>query len=423
MFRVLGTCVLGLLLGSTAVTAQEERFLVTRLAPDLLMLGTDQGQYSNNSLVFTGPDGVLLVDTHDAEDAAALRAYVEGLGLGTPKYIINTHRHIEHIGGNAAFGPAPVIVAHRLLPEKLRRGTFLFCEFPPEAFPDVTFVDSLVIRFNGETIRLVAIGGSHDDNEILVHFTRHGVAHVSSVVNGFNFPSVDRDGNALGFAAQTRRLMKLLPRDVRLVSGHNGRASGFDFVGRWEQLPAYADMMDETVDRVRQALAAGRSAGEMKAAGLLDGFARYAGSYVDAAGWIDTLVEALTQSRDTRQDICGPVYETWKTSGARAAVRHYRSLIENQAAEFNGGEQTLLAIGSKLFTREMYGDADEFLTGCLEIYPGAEYAYYAHYLAARCCQELERTDEAVRHCRESLRLQDGFAPAATLLSEIEAAAK
>jgi hypothetical protein len=108
--------------------------------------------------------------------------------------------------------------------------------------------ESLEITFNGELIRLVTIGGSHDDNEIMVHFTGLGVAHISSVVNGFNFPSVDGDGDVLMFESKTRKLMTLLPEDTRLVSGHHGKAGGFDVLGTWVQLPAYANMMKATVD-------------------------------------------------------------------------------------------------------------------------------------------------------------------------------
>jgi cyclase len=178
LFRAVASSLLVLVL-LPALVAAEDHFIVTTLAPDLLMLSTDQGSYSNNSLVFTGEEGVLLVDTHHDSDAEALRDFVENLGLGVPKYIVNTHRHLEHIGGNAVFGPDPIIVAHRLLPEKLLSGAFLFSEYPRESFPDITFEDSVDIRFNGEIIRLTHIGGSHDDNEIMVHFTTASISRPS----------------------------------------------------------------------------------------------------------------------------------------------------------------------------------------------------------------------------------------------------
>ncbi len=408
--------ILGLL--ALAPAAPEDHFQVTHLAPDLLMLGVDEGSYCTNSLVFTGEDGVLLVDTQSAEDTEALKDFVDGLGLGPPKYIINTHRHVEHIGGNALFGPDPVIVAHHLFPSKLRSGTFLFSEYPPEAFPDITFADSMEIYFNGEVIRLVNIAGSHDDNEIMVHFTRHGIAHVSSVVNGFNFPSIDSDGDVLQFEPEVRRLMTLLPRDVRLVSGHNGTVSGFDFVGAWDQLPAYADMMKSTIAIVREGLSEGKTMEDMQAAGVLDGYMQYAGSYVGTDDWIEYVVKALTHTRETGKDVCPLVFRTWKKDGARAAMDLYRYLKETQEEKYNFHEVTLIGIGSRLYARGLYDDADEFLLGCLDLYPEAEYAYYTHYLAAQCLHELDRPEEAIEHCRESLRINPDFGAASGLLEEL-----
>ena len=418
--RLAGSILVSLLLPVAAVA--EDHFIVTTLAPDLVMLSTDQGSYSNNSLVFTGPEGVLLVDTHHSSDAEALKAFVEKLGLGSPRYIITTHRHVEHIGGNAVFGPDPIIVAHELVPEKLRSGTFLFSEYPPEAFPDITFSDSLEISFNDEIIRLTNIGGSHDDNEIMVHFTKHGIAHVSSVVNGFNFPSVDGDGDVLQFEPITRRLMTLLPKGTRLVSGHHGKAGGFDFVGTWDMLPAYADMMQSSVETVRRGLDQGKTLEEMQEAGVLEEFDEYAGSYVDTNGWIEYIVDALTDPRETRSDICKPLYEEWKKNGAKAAVDRYRSLLQTSEREFDFNEYILMSIGSKLYSRGLYHDSVEFLDGSLETYPDAEYGFYTHFLAAKASQKLSRFDMAAEHCRESLRLNPDFAQAASLMEELSASA-
>ncbi len=73
-----------LVLALVPTAAAEEHFQVTTLAPDLLMLSTDRGSHSNNALIFTGPDGVLLVDTHADQDPEELKQYVENLGFGPP---------------------------------------------------------------------------------------------------------------------------------------------------------------------------------------------------------------------------------------------------------------------------------------------------------------------------------------------------
>ena len=160
-------------------------------------LTTDQGAYTTNTIASVGEDGVLLVDTQAEGDAEALKKVVDGFGKGSPKIIINTHRHVEHVGGNAIFGEDPIVIAHDLVPAKLRSGSYLFNEFPRATFPDITFGDTMTLWFNGEEIVLTEMSGSHDDNEIIVHFTHSKVVHLSSLANGFNFPSVDTAGDPL----------------------------------------------------------------------------------------------------------------------------------------------------------------------------------------------------------------------------------
>jgi glyoxylase-like metal-dependent hydrolase (beta-lactamase superfamily II) len=395
-----------------------DHFQVTTIAPGLLLISTDQGSYCNNSLAFTGEDGLLLVDTHHGADAEAFEELIAGLGFGDPRYIISTHRHQEHIGGNHLWGDAPTVVAHERMAGKMRSGTYLFNGYPPASFPDIAVTDSLEITFNGERIRLVSIGGSHDDNEIMVHFTGCGVAHISSVVNGFNFPSVDSDGDVLMFESMTRRLMVLLPEDTRLVSGHHGKARGFDDLGTWDELPAYADMMKATIEIVEKALADSLITEEMQHAGVLDEYEEYAGSYVDTDGWIEYVVDALTVPKETRSDICKPVYAAWQENGATAAVDRYRELLSTHEDEYDFNEYVLMSIGAKLYTREMYDDALVFLLACLELYPEAEYAYYTHYLAARSYQKLDDSGKATEHGRESIRLNPEFTGAAALIEEL-----
>jgi glyoxylase-like metal-dependent hydrolase (beta-lactamase superfamily II) len=154
---------------------------VTQLTDHLYLLASGQGSYTTNTLAFVGKDGILLVDTQSAEDAEELKKAVDTFGKGIPKYIINTHRHIEHLGGNAIFGEEPIVIAHDLVPAKLRSGSYLFNEYPRAVFPDITITDSLTLYFNGERIQIRALTGGHDDNEVIIHFTESNVVHLSSL--------------------------------------------------------------------------------------------------------------------------------------------------------------------------------------------------------------------------------------------------
>ena len=103
--------VLALNLGCGAGPAQDSGVKVTQLTDRVYLLSTDQGEYTTNTIAFVGEDGILLVDTQAEDDAEALRLAVDAFGRGTPKYTINTHRHVEHVGGNAIFGEAPIVSA------------------------------------------------------------------------------------------------------------------------------------------------------------------------------------------------------------------------------------------------------------------------------------------------------------------------
>ena len=369
---------------------------ITRLTGSLYLLSTDQGSYTTNTVASVGDDGVLLVDTQSRADAEALKQAVEGFGRGAPRIIINTHRHVEHVGGNAIFGDGPLIIAHDLVRSKLHSGSYLFEEFPEATYPDITLTDTMAVYFNGERIELTAMPGSHDDNEVIVHFTESKVVHLSSLVNGFNFPSVDSDGDVLKFAELVSRAIEILPEDVVIVSGHNQ-------TGTWQDLKAYHEMLVSTTETVRSGLAAGKDTATLQQEGALDGWQRYAGSYVSLDGWIETLAAGLERGDEPRKkSVFEPLYVAWKEGGADAAIARYAELKRDHADEYLIRDVDLMIIGNKLVESEQYQGAIRFLQACVEQYPDSAYGYYANYNLARAYRELGDTEMALRHCDSAL---------------------
>lgn len=406
-----------LALAGPGAAAQNRPITVTRLTDKLYLLSVDETNYSTNALAFVGPDGVLLVDTQSPEDSSAFRQALEGLGAGLVRYIINTHRHIEHIGGNAAFGPAPVVIAHALVPTKLRSRTFLFEEFPPTTFPDITVADSLTLFFNGERIRIVALSGSHDDNELFVHFVDEKVVHLSSVVNGFNFPSVDDDGDALRFPELAERAMALLPHDVAIVSGHN--PLGEHRAGSWSDLQPYHDAIARTIGIVRDGLARGADVATLQRDSVLREFGAFARNYVDENAWIATLAARLRRPPGPRPPmVFAALYETWKSRGAAAALARYVDLRANHAAEYRFSDRDLLIIGDRLLERRLTSDAAVFLEGSLREYPDAPLNYLTNYDLALAQRDLGNIPLARQYCQRALELNPQYQRAATLLAEL-----
>lgn len=399
---------------AAAVGAADEPTIKTiRLNDRLYLLTTDQGAYTTNTIASVGEDGVLLVDTQAESDAEALKRVVEGFGRGGPKIIINTHRHVEHVGGNAIFGEEPIVIAHELVPKRLRSGSYLFNEFPRATFPDITFADSLTLWFNGEEIRLTAMAGSHDDNEIIVHFIESKVVHLSSLANGFNFPSVDTAGDPLMFSPLVKKAIEMLPEDVTIVSGHNR-------TGSIEDLLAYRDMLVATEKTVRDGLAAGKDAETLKKEKALESWSTYAESYVSVDEWTDTLATALEDEWDFQPSVMEPIYHEWKAKGAQAAADLYIEIKEEDSGEYSTYDTDLLTIGDKMLEKGYTKAAILFFELSLSEYPESEYVYYVNYDLAMAYRDLGEKEKAVDYCRKAAEARPESKTIAGLLAELEA---
>jgi len=240
--------------------------------------------------------------------------------------------------------------------------------------------------------------------------------HLSSLVNGFNFPSVDADGDALRFPELAERAMALLPRDVRIISGHSPR--GERRTGTWSDLQAYRDMMARCIEIVRNGLAQGRDVAALQRDSVLSQYASYARSYVSANDWIAELAARLQRPRDTRPTVFPPLYETWRSQGAAAAVARFSELRRDHAAEYLINDLDLLVIGIKLVSNDHPQDAVAFLEGSLREYPNGALNYYAHYQLAKAHRRLGNVDAARRACQRALELNPSYALATALLAEL-----
>lgn len=395
----------------TAVAQDESPFKKVQLTDKIYQLSTDEGSYTTNVLLFVGDDGILLVDTNAEEYGEELKKLVESFGKGLPKYIINTHRHVEHVGGNAIFGPDPVIIGHDLIRKKLRSEGYLFDEFPEIAMPDIGITDSVHLYFNGEMIRLIPMGGSHDDNEIIIHFTGSKVVHLSSLVNGMNFPSVDSDGDVLKFGEIVSRAIELLPDDVTIVSGHNNNCTRAD-------LYDYVDMIRKTTAIVREGLKAGKTVEQMQEEKVLAGFEKYNQSYVSPEGWISYLAGGINKE-EKKKTIYEPLYYAYKEEGIDAAIKKYKELKAEHPDEYEFDEVYLINIGGKLQVKQKYPESIKLLQLCLSENPEGKYLYYTHYMLAQSFKETGNVKKAIDYCEKSLKAKPDFQGAAQLLEELK----
>jgi cyclase len=229
----------------------------TRLAPGLAMLVGAGG----NIAVSTGADGPVIVDDQFAPLAPKITAAVKALQDAPIRFVINTHHHYDHTGGNEAFGSAGALIfAHqnvrlRLSKEQVSKlSDFKLPAAPPDALPVVTFGDGVTLHWNGETIRVDHAPHAHTDGDSHVWFESANAVHMGDTfVNGF-FPFVDIEsgGGIAGLIDSANRVLARAKPDTKIIPGHGPLAAAAD-------LTKFRDMLVDVRARIEKGVASGAS--------------------------------------------------------------------------------------------------------------------------------------------------------------------
>ena len=240
--------------------------------------------------VCAGPDGVWIIDTQFADMAPKLQAAVRELSKEPLRFVINTHWHGDHTGGNESFGALAPLVAHARVRGRMAQGRAGQAPAPAGALPSVTFEDGLRMYANGEDIEVRHVGPAHTDGDSIVWFHTSNAVHLGDLFFNGRFPFVDLDsgGSVRGLTAAVADLLALLPEDVRIVPGHGPLA------GKAE-LREYHAMLVDCQALVAAAHAQKKDAATMKQEKLLARYARWNWEFIDEGKFIDTLAREAAQ--------------------------------------------------------------------------------------------------------------------------------
>lgn len=248
--------------------------------------------------VSTGPDGVFLIDDEWAPLTAKVKAAVAALSDRPIRFILNTHWHPDHSGGNENLGEAgALLVAHDNV--RRRMSTEQFIELmgmkvppaPPKALPVVTFDQAVTLHLNGDEIHAFHVPPAHTDGDAVVHFRRANVVHMGDLYFTGMYPFVDLSSNGSfeGVIAAADGVLALVDERARIISGHGP-------VGSRADLKAYRDMMATVRDRVKPLVQAGRTAEQIAAARpTADLDAQWGQGFMKPDVFLGIVVQSLTR--------------------------------------------------------------------------------------------------------------------------------
>ncbi len=295
MCKILAAVFAGLFLLSAALVAvQQQDFSKVEIKTIPVRGNVHMLEGSGGNIgVSAGEDGMLIVDSQFAPLADKIKAALKNLNPGKLKFLLNTHYHGDHTGGNRVFGPDITIIAHRNVRQRLmveqRRGERVIPPEPKEAWPVITVEQSLSIHFNSEEIKVMHFPNGHTDGDCIVFFTGANVVHMGDdfFVGRFPFVDLNSGGSVDGLSKNIAQALAQLPADVKIIPGHGP-------VSTLEDLKAYHRMLTTTSELVRAKIKAGKDLKTIQAEGLPEEWKPWGSGFISTDRWLETIYQNLS---------------------------------------------------------------------------------------------------------------------------------
>jgi len=288
--------------GAAAVAAQDQDFSkvqikATKVSGNIYMLEGAGG----NIAASIGEDGIVIVDDQYAPLAEKIQAALKNLGITDKpvRFVINTHYHGDHTGGNEPFSNAgSTVIAQDNVRKRLEsggtagNGGSVKMGVKPASkatLPIITFEHDVTVHLNGEDIRALHFPAGHTDGDSIIFFPKNNVVHMGDDFVRYGFPFIDvaSGGSVQGMIAAMEKASAQLPADVKVIPGH-GALSNLDDVR------AFVKMLKETSAVVQQALDEHKTLDQMKKDKILAPWEKFSGSFINTDAFIETLYNSLT---------------------------------------------------------------------------------------------------------------------------------
>jgi len=281
-----------LMLSYQAMALDIPKVNAVKVAEGIHMLSGKGG----NVGVFIGKDGTFVIDDQFAPMTKGLMEKIKSLGGDTPKFLVNTHFHGDHTGGNENFGKkGAMIVSHDNVRERLKKG-YEIAAFnnktgpaPADALPVITYSEKMHFHINAEDVNLIHVANAHTDGDTFIHFKNANVIHAGDLFfNGF-YPFIDggNGGSVKGMLDAANTILAVANDTTKIIPGHGPLATRKDFV-------AFRDMLKIAYTNLSKLKNQGLSAAEAKAKKPLAELDKdWSGGIFKTDKWIDVVYPAV----------------------------------------------------------------------------------------------------------------------------------
>jgi cyclase len=266
MVLLLWAALLGLTAGGVAGSQVDSSrpLKIHLISRNVYMLESEpvKPSYGSNIAVLVGNDGLLLVDAQGSADVQAAIAALQTISDKPVRYVINTHCHPDHTGGNAGFQRAgATIVAHDNVRKRMQEDK---CG-PQTALPTLTFGNELTLYFDDEKIRITKLPTGHTDGDAIVYFEKANVVATGDAFTSNGLPEYSKaaGGNMLGSNDQLHQIIALMPDDAKVIPGHGSQVS-------MTQVRVASKALDGIRDLIAAQVAKGKTLEQIQAMKLLE---------------------------------------------------------------------------------------------------------------------------------------------------------
>lgn len=243
-----------------------------------------------------GEDGIVVVDDQYAPLAPKIEAALKTITDKPVRFVLNTHYHGDHTGGNEHFGKTAPVIAHENVRKRLASGVRRFGDaIPPSpkgALPVVTFNETLTIHLNGEDVRAVHMPAGHTDGDAVIYFTKSNVVHMGDDYFNGLWPLVDLEngGSVRGLIANVDKVLSGMPDDVKVIPGHGPLSTK-------AELRTWVNTLKSAVAAVQKGIAAGKTAQQLKDDKVFAKWEGYGKGFIKSDMFLDFVYTDLTAKR------------------------------------------------------------------------------------------------------------------------------